>query len=108
MIFDHRTYTLKAGMVRAHLAQYEQYGLKPQTRHLGQPVLYATTEVGDVNSYVHVWVYKDLADRTARRAALWVDPEWLDYVKRSQELGALLKQENKILVAAPFFKLPGS
>ena len=108
MIFDHRTYTLKAGMVRAHLAQYEQYGFKAQSRHLGQPVLYATTEVGDVNSYVHVWAYKDLADRTAKRAAMWADPEWLDYVKRSQELGALLKQENMILVAAPFFKLPGA
>jgi hypothetical protein len=108
MIFDHRTYTLKAGMVRAHLAQYEEYGFKVQSRHLGKPVLYATTEVGDVNSYVHVWAYKDLADRTAKRAALWADPEWLDYVKRSQELGALLAQENKILVAAPFFKLPGA
>ena len=108
MIFDHRTYTLKAGMVRAHLAHYEEYGMKAQMRHLGQPVLYATTEVGDVNSYVHVWAYKDLADRTAKRAAMWADPEWLDYVKRSQELGALIKQENKILVAAPFFKLPGA
>ena len=108
MIFDHRTYTLKAGMVRAHLAQYEEFGMKAQMRHLGNPVLYATTEVGDVNSYVHVWVYKDLADRTAKRAAMWADPEWLDYVKRSQELGALVKQENKILVAAPFFKLPGA
>ena len=95
-------------MVRAHLAQYEEYGFKVQSRHLGKPVLYATTEVGDVNSYVHVWAYKDLADRTAKRAALWADPEWLDYVKRSQELGALLAQENKILVAAPFFKLPGA
>lgn len=104
MIFDHRTYYLKAGMVRAHLAQYEEFGFKPQTRHLGQPILYATTEVGDVNSYVHVWAYKDLADRTTRRAALWSDPEWLDYVKRSGELGALLKQENKILLPAPFFK----
>jgi hypothetical protein len=108
MIFDHRTYTLKPGMVRPHLAQYEQYGMKAQMRHLGTPVLYATTEVGDVNSYVHVWAYKDLADRTAKRAAMWTDPEWLDYVKRSQELGALLSQENKILVAAPFFKLPGA
>jgi hypothetical protein len=108
MIFDHRSYTVKPGMVRAHLAQYEQYGLKPQTRHLGQPVLYATTEVGDVNTYVHVWAYKDLADRTARRAALWADPDWLDYVRRSQELGALLKQENKILLPAPFFTLPNA
>ncbi len=108
MIFDHRTYTLKPGMIKAHLAQYEEFGFKVQSRHLGKPVLYATTEVGDVNSYVHVWAYKDLADRTAKRAALWVDPEWLAYVKRSGELGALVSQENKILVATSFFKLPGA
>jgi len=108
MIFDHRTYYCRPGTIKAHLALYQEMGWKPQTRHLGQPALYATTEVGDVNSYVHVWTYKDLADRTAKRAALWVDPEWLEYVKKSGELGALVKQENKILVAAPFFKLPGA
>jgi hypothetical protein len=108
MIFDMRTYTCKPGTIKAHLALYQEKGLGPQSKHLGQPVLYATTEVGDVNSYVHVWAYKDLADRTAKRAAMWSDPEWLAYTKASAELGALIGQENKILVAAPFFKLPGA
>jgi hypothetical protein len=108
MIFDHRTYYLKPGTIKAHLALYEQMGFAPQSRILGKPVLYATTEVGDVNSYVHVWAYKDLADRTARREQLWQDPEWLAYVKKSGELGALDRQENKILVATSFFKLPGA
>ncbi len=105
MIFDHRTYFCRPATIKAHLALYLEHGWKPQTRHLGQPVLYATTEVGDVNSYVHVWAYKDLADRTEKRAALWSDPEWLAYTKMSADLGALIKQENKILVAAPFFKV---
>lgn len=104
MIYDHRTYYLKAGTVRAHVALYEEYGFKAQVKHLGQPVLWATTEVGDVNSYVHIWAYKDFAERTAKRAAMWSDPEWLDYVKRSAELGALVKQENQILIGAPFAK----
>jgi hypothetical protein len=108
MIFDHRTYFLKPGTIKAHLALYEKMGFAPQSRVLGKPVLYATTEVGDVNSYVHVWAYKDLADRTARREALWADAEWLAYVKASGELGALVRQENKILVATSFFKLPGA
>jgi hypothetical protein len=108
MIFDHRTYTLRPGTLKAHLELYEKHGFAAQSKHLGKPVLYATTEVGDVNSYVHVWAYKDLADRTARRAAMWLDPEWIAYTKKSAELGALIKQENKILVATSFFKLPGS
>ena len=104
MIFDHRTYYCRPATIKAHLALYHEHGWAAQTRHLGQPVLYATTEVGDVNSYVHVWAYTDLADRTAKRAALWADPVWLAYTKMSADLGALIKQENKILVAAPFFK----
>lgn len=107
MIFDMRTYTLRPGTMKAHLALYKEHGFAAQKKHLGEPVLYAFTEVGDVNSYVHIWAYKDLADRTARRAAMWEDPEWLNYTKKSAELGALLKQENQILVAAPFFSLPG-
>jgi NIPSNAP len=106
MIYDHRTYVCKPGTIKAHLALYEKMGFAPQSRILGNIVLYATTEVGDVNSYVHVWGYKDLADRTARRAQLWQDPEWLAYVAESGKLNALVSQENKILVATPFFK-PG-
>ena len=108
MIFDMRTYTCRPGTIKQHLALYQEKGLGPQTRHLGQPVLYATTEVGDVNCYVHVWAYKDLADRTTKRAAMWSDPEWLAYTKASAELGALIKQENTILVGTSFFKLPGA
>ncbi len=108
MIFDHRTYRLKPGTVKAHMELYEKHGFAVQSKHLGKPVLYATTEVGDVNSYVHVWAYKDLADRTAKRAALWADPEWIAYTKKSGELGALIGQENKILVATSFFKLPAT
>ena len=108
MIFDHRTYTCKFGMVPAHFALYEKMGLAAQRRILGEPVLYASTEVGDLNSFVHVWAYKDLADRTTRRAALAADPEWQAFIKSARELGAIIAQENTILVAASFFKLSGT
>lgn len=104
MIFDHRTYVCKPGTIKPHLALYEKMGYAVQSKHLGKPVLYGTTEVGDVNAYVHIWAYADLAERTVKRAAMWADPEWLAYVKASGELGALVHQENKILIATPFFK----
>ena len=107
MIFDHRTYTCKFGMVSAHMALYEKSGMAAQTRHLGQPLFYATTEVGDVNSFVHIWAYQDLADRTLRRAALMADPEWQAFMKAARELGAIIAQHTKILVPAPFFKPAG-
>lgn len=108
MIFDVRTYTCKPGTIKQHMALYEEFGLGPQTKNLGQPVVYGTTEVGDVNSYIHIWAYDDITDRANKRAALWADTDWLAYVAKSAELGALIKQENVILNATPFYKLPGS
>ena len=107
MIFDHRTYTCKPGTVRKALELYEQHGMAAQIKHLGPPVLYGMTEVGNVNTYIHVWAYQDLADRTRRRAAMQADPAWQAYLQKSSEAGYLLSQVNTILTAAPFFKVPG-
>lgn len=98
MIYDHRTYTCRAGTIRKHLDIYVQHGFAAQSRHLGQPVLYAGTEVGDVNSYVHVWAYDSVEDRARRRAAMQADPDWQTYLRISGEAGYLIKQENKLLV----------
>ena len=100
MIYDHRTYICKYGMVPAHIALSQRSGFAVQRRHLGEPVLYATTEVGDLNSFVHIWAYADLADRAKKRAALAADPEWKAFVKASQELGAIVEQHTKILLKA--------
>lgn len=104
MIFDHRTYVCKYGTVPAQFALYERLGLAAQRRHLGEPILYASTEVGDVNSFVHIWAFKDLTERTQKRAAMAADPEWKVFVKASQELGAIVEQHTKILVKAVFLK----
>jgi len=106
MIFDLRTYVCKPGTMARHLAIYKQFGLEPQKRCLGEPVLYGVTETGDVNSYVHVWAYKDAGDRERRRAALWEDPDWLAYVAKSAEADCLLSQNNTLLKATDFARLP--
>ena len=106
MIFDHRTYTCRPGTIKKQLALYEEHGFPAQTRHLGQPWLYAATEVGDVNSYVHVWAYATIAERAEKRAAMQADPDWQAYLELSAQAGNLIRQENKILTAVSFFK-PG-
>ncbi len=103
MIYDMRIYTCRPGTVKAHLEQYETHGFPVQTRHLGAPLLYAVTETGPLNSFVHVWAYQDAADRARRRAAMQEDPDWIAYLKMSAELGALVSQENRLLTSAPFF-----
>lgn len=107
MIFDHRTYTCRPGTIKKQLKLYEDHGWAAQSRHLGQPVLYGAVETGDVNSYVHVWVYENAADRAEKRANMMADPEWQTFLKLSADAGYLVSQVNTILTPASFFKPAG-
>jgi hypothetical protein len=102
MLIDHRTYTVRPGTMAKQVALYEEYGLKPQTRHLGQPLAWMITESGEVNTYVHIWVYQDAADRAARRAAMAADPEWQVYLQKNAEAGYLIAQRNNLMTPASF------
>jgi hypothetical protein len=53
------------------------------THVLGNLLGYFRTAVGhDLNEVVRWWDFADLNDRAQRRAALWEDPEWLDFAPR--------------------------
>ena len=106
MLLDVRTYTCKPGTMKSHLALYEQLGKPVQVSHLGAPLLYATCETGNPNEYIHIWCYRNAADREQRRAALWADPQWLAYVEKSRQLGALESQQNKLMKPVDFFPEP--
>ena len=103
MLYDLRTYTCKAGTIMKQLKLYEEHGWVPQTRHLGKPVIYASTETGDPNKFYHIWQYEDAADRATRRAAMQADPEWQAFLAKGLEAGYLIAQQNTLLVPAPFF-----
>ncbi len=105
MLFDVRTYTCRPGTIRKQMALYEAEGLAVQTKHLGEPVFYGLTETGDVNTYLHIWGYKDAADREKRRAAMQADPDWQAFLVKTGEAGYLIAQNNTLMVNAPFFKL---
>jgi hypothetical protein len=105
MLFDHRTYECRPGTLKAHLALYGEYGYGPQVKHLGKPLLYAFTETGTINTYTHIWVFESAGDREAKRAAMWADADWLQYIKRSGEAGYLIRQENKLLTPTDFFEM---
>ena len=105
MIFDHRTYTIRPGKTSQELAIYEKYGYEAQVRYLGQPVLYAHSETGGLNQLVHIWAYEDAADREAKRAAMVKDPQWREFRRQGEAADLRVHQENRILVAPPFFNL---
>src|SRR3546814_19826911 len=68
MLLDIRTYRVKPGRLKAHFEVYEKYGKPAQTRHLGQPLVYLSTETGEPNEHVHHRVIEKAAARTLTRA----------------------------------------
>lgn len=105
MLFDHRTYTCRFGTLKKQLALYEAHGWDTQVKHLGKPLLYAATDTGDPNAYVHIWVYQNAADRETRRAAMQADPAWQEYLKMSADAGYLISQKTQLLTPVSFFRM---
>jgi len=102
VIVDVRTYRVKPGKLPQELDLYAKHGLAAQIRHLGAPLAYLLAESGDLNTMVHLWTFEDAADRTRRRAAMMLDPEWLNYLKLADEAEYLVEQRNSLMVPASF------
>ncbi|MFC7556686.1 NIPSNAP family protein [Pseudoroseomonas wenyumeiae] len=103
MIVEERIYTLQAGQAPSYLAAYEAEGLAIQKPILGRMVGYYATEFGPLNQVIHLWAYEDLAERAQRRARLLADPEWKVYAAKVRPM--VVRQENKLLLPAPFMKV---
>ena len=107
MLVDLRTYHVRPNTMAQHMSLYEKHGFAVQSRHLGPPLAYLVTESGaDVNGDVHIWTYADAADRAEKRAAMQADPAWHEMQRLSAEAGYLVRQENRLMVPAPFFTFP--
>lgn len=102
MYIDHRTYTLVPLKLGKWLDLYEEYALPVQKKYLGNLIGFFQTEIGTLNQVVHLWGFDDLNERQRRRAEMAKDPAWSDFLRRNEELGALVRQENKIVVPVRF------
>ncbi len=85
------------------MALYEKHGLAAQKRHFGEPLAWLVSETGDVNTYVHIWVYEDADDRSRTSATRCSRiRNGSRYIEMNAEAGYLLKQESKLMSPAPF------
>ncbi len=101
MILDERIYSLTPGLMEEYLRRHRAEALPIMQRYLGEPYGYFVTETGDLNQFVHFWRYDSMADREARRAAMYADPAWIDYRSRTGGQGEVLHQHNRLLRAIP-------
>jgi len=106
MIIDERTYTIAPGLLSEYLAEHLRVALPIMRRHLGEPFAYFTTETGELNQFVHLWRYENMADREMRREALYRDAGWLDYRRTTGERGWVRHQHNRLLKSLAV--LPGA
>ncbi|WP_353154424.1 NIPSNAP family protein [Pollutimonas bauzanensis] len=82
MIYEERSYMFQPAHFQPFLALFEKEGLDIMTSHLGGLVGYFTTEIGQLNTAVHIWAYSNFEDRLARREAMWKDPRWITYSEK--------------------------
>jgi NIPSNAP protein len=105
MIVEHRTYTFKPGAIDGWLKKYEAEGFPVQKRHLNTFMGLYISEIGCLHTTVLMWAYDSLADREQRRAAMYADPEWQEFIAGVWALEAILKQE--VMIMNPASISPG-
>lgn len=102
MIVEHRTYKFRPGTIDRWLAKYQNEGLPIQKRHLNRFMGLFVSEVGPMHTTVMIWSYDSLADREARRAAMYADPQWQKFIAEVWELDVMQSQDVMIMNPAPF------
>ena len=102
MIVDMRIYSTRPGKLAAFVALYKDYAWALQQKYLGRCLGWYTVAEGPLNQVVHLWAYDSMADRETRRGAMAADPAWADYLRRSEEAGLLVAQENRFLKPTDF------
>ena len=83
MLLDVRT-KMQTGTINTHLKLYSEKGKPAQSKHLGQPLLFATTETGNPNEYTHIWVYKNADDREKKEQLCGLTQIGLITLKKAQ------------------------
>ena len=95
-VFEWRSYTIKPHSVGGI---QERWGEALEEREKLSPVLMGmTTELGPLNKFVHIWPYESLNHRAEIRAEAAAKGIWPPKGGGDE----LLRQDNKILFAAPF------
>ena len=104
-IYELRTYDLYVGKLAEAVEVYEKFGwpaLKPHSD--GKLIGYFTGDVGAMNQIVHLWKFKDDADRRAFWKTVYADDAFKAFGAKIRPL--IQSQNNKLLLNAPWGPRP--
>lgn len=94
-IYEMRMYTMRPGAMPEVL---KRWGEKIEEREKFSPLAACWyTETGPLNLFIHVWAYKDMAQRNSVRDEARASGKWPPNTREF-----VVKQENKLLIPASF------
>jgi hypothetical protein len=96
-VYELRTYRGYPGEIAAWARAFK--AVLPTREKYSRLVGLWQSDVGKLNSAVHLWVYDDLNQRAAVRAAALADPAWAEYVPKAS--GYIAEQQAVILNPTP-------
>jgi hypothetical protein len=71
-----------------------------QKKILGNMLGYFTTEIGELNAFVHLWGYESFEERSRRRTLLAAEPAWQEYLAQIRPM--LQSMSNRLLAPTEF------
>jgi hypothetical protein len=107
MIYELRTYTLKAGTVPAVVKAAAEISTDIRKNDYGKLEGYWVSEIGALNQVHHLWSYSDLNERQRLRAELVKLPRWnAEYIAAIRQ--HIYRQEIRFLNNVKPIALPAS
>ena len=101
MIYELRTYTILPGKRDAVVAMHEKV-LPLYTRNNIKVIGFWTTMIGRAETFYYMLQYESLAERDAKRAKLFQDPDIQKIVKEEAANPTIQFQENTILAPTAY------
>jgi hypothetical protein len=102
-LYEMRTYTLYVGKMGEAQKLYTELGFPALAKggHDKNLVGYFVADTGMINQLVHIWKFKDDADRRAHWAAVFANKDFVEgFASKFRPL--VMSQEVKLMTAAPW------
>jgi len=101
MLYELRKYTLKVGTMAEVLELYGNEGYPAfSDAEKARLVGYFTSDTGTLNQIVHLWRFKDDAERRAHWKSVFSNAAFMAFAKKLRP--NILTQENQLLNEAPW------
>ena len=103
-IYEQRTYHVIVGKMSEVVELYKTEGWPLLEKHADKLVGYFQGDVGAMNQLIHLWKFKDDADRRTFWATFYADAGLMDFARKLRLL--LASQENRLLTSAAWGPAP--